>query len=137
MEATALLSLTEAGLYCPAGGFHVDPGRAVERAVVTHAHGDHCRPGHRHLLASPETAVLARTRYGEDAFAAVQPLDYGERLRIGDVTVWLAPAGHVLGSAQVVIEHGGVRAVVSGDYKRRADPAARAFEPVACDLFVT
>ncbi|MEM6422294.1 MAG: DNA ligase-associated DEXH box helicase, partial [Pseudomonadota bacterium] len=137
MEATALLSLTEAGLYCPAGGFHVDPGRAVERAVVTHAHGDHCRPGHRHLLASPETAVLARTRYGEDAFASVQQLDYGERLKIGDVTIWLAPAGHVLGSAQVVIEHGGRRAVVSGDYKRRTDPAARAFEPVACDLFVT
>ncbi|MEL6774379.1 MAG: ligase-associated DNA damage response exonuclease [Pseudomonadota bacterium] len=135
--ADALLTLTDDGLYCPAGGFHIDPIRPVERAVVTHAHGDHCRAGHRHLLASPETAVLARTRYGEDAFGTVQSLDYGECLTVGGVTLWLAPAGHVLGSAQVAIEAGGRRAVVSGDYKRRVDPASRPFEVVPCDLFVT
>ena len=132
-----LLTLRPEGLYCPAGGFFVDPLRPVERAVVTHAHADHCRAGHRHLLATPETAALARARFGSEAFGAVQPAGPGERVRVGDVTVRLAPAGHVLGSAQVVIEGGGSRAVVSGDYKRRADPSCAAFEPVPCDLFVT
>ncbi|MEO0820831.1 MAG: ligase-associated DNA damage response exonuclease [Pseudomonadota bacterium] len=137
MPPRPLLTLTDAGLYCPAGGFHIDPTRAVERAVVTHGHGDHCRPGHAALLATPETIAIAQTRYGADAFAAVQPLDCGEVLRIGDVALRLAPAGHVLGSAQVVVEAGGRRDVVSGDYKRRADPSCAPFEPVACDLFVT
>ena len=137
MTAADLLTLTPAGLYCPAGGFHIDPTRAVERAVVTHAHSDHCRAGHRHLLATTETVALARARCGEEAFGETQALGYGERLRVGDVTLWLAPAGHVLGSAQVVIEGKGARAVVSGDYKRRVDPSCATFEPVACDLFVT
>lgn len=137
MNARDLLTLTDQGLYCPAGDFHIDPVRPVPRAVVTHAHGDHCRPGHEALLASPETVVIAKTRYGEDAFASTQALDYGEVIRVGDVDLRLAPAGHVLGSAQVVIEKGGVRAVVSGDYKRRADPSCQPFELVPCDLFVT
>jgi len=137
MSQPALLTLTEAGLYCPAGDFHIDPVRPVPRAVVTHAHGDHCRPGHATLLASPETVEIAWTRYGADAFGAVQRLGWGERLEVGDVRLRLVPAGHVLGSAQVVIERGGRRAVVSGDYKRRADPSCAPFEPVACDLFVT
>ncbi|MEM7498920.1 MAG: ligase-associated DNA damage response exonuclease [Pseudomonadota bacterium] len=137
MRARDLLTLTDEGLYCPAGGFHIDPVRPVARAVVTHAHGDHCRPGHEALLASPETEVIARARYGEEAFGTTQALDYGEVLRIGDVDLRLAPAGHVLGSAQVVIEMGGKRAVVSGDYKRRGDPSCAPFELVPCDLFVT
>lgn len=134
---SGLLTLTPAGLWCPAGGFHVDPTRAVERAVVTHAHSDHCRPGHGAVLATAETLALARARLGEAAFGEAQALGYGERLRVGEVTLWLAPAGHVLGSAQVVIEGGGRRAVVSGDYKRQTDPSCTAFEPVECDLFVT
>ncbi|MEM6974246.1 MAG: ligase-associated DNA damage response exonuclease [Pseudomonadota bacterium] len=134
---TELLTLTDEGLFCPAGGFHIDPVRPVERAVVTHAHGDHCRPGHRHLLASPETVIIAKTRYGAEAFGATQTLGYGTALRVGDVDLRLAPAGHVLGSAQVVLEAGGRRAVVSGDYKRRHDPASAPFELVECDLFVT
>ncbi|MEM6489531.1 MAG: ligase-associated DNA damage response exonuclease [Pseudomonadota bacterium] len=133
----SLLTLTDQGLYCPPGGFHIDPVRPVDRAVVTHAHGDHCRPGHRHLLASPETVEIAQVRYGADAFGAVQRLAIGEVVRVGDVDLSLAPAGHVLGSAQVVLEARGRRAVVSGDYKRRADPSCAPFEPVACDLFVT
>ncbi|MEO1724586.1 MAG: ligase-associated DNA damage response exonuclease [Pseudomonadota bacterium] len=137
MQARDLLTMTEQGLYCPQGDFHIDPVRPVPRAVVTHAHGDHCRPGHEALLASPETVVIAKTRYGDDAFASTQALDYGEVIRIGDVDLRLAPAGHVLGSSQVVIEKGGVRAVVSGDYKRRGDPSCQPFELVACDLFVT
>ena len=132
-----LLTLTEAGLYCPAGDFHIDPVRPVRRAVVTHAHADHCRAGHEAMLASAETVSLATTRYGAEAFGSVQALGWGEPVRVGDVEIRLAPAGHVLGSAQVVVEAQGRREVVSGDYKRRADPSCRDFELVTCDLFVT
>ncbi|MEM9100285.1 MAG: ligase-associated DNA damage response exonuclease [Pseudomonadota bacterium] len=132
-----LLSLTPEGLYCAAGGFHIDPHRPVSRAVVTHGHADHCRAGHAHALATPETLAIAAVRYGEDAFGQSQSLAYGEVLDIGEVTVSLRPAGHVLGSAQVVIERGGRREVVSGDYKPRPDPSCTAFEPIRCDLFVT
>ena len=137
MNAAPLLETRPGGLYCPAGDFYVDPVRPVPQAVVTHAHADHCRPGHGALLATPETVALARTRYGADAFGATQALAPGEPLRIGEVDLRLVPAGHVLGSAQVVVERGGARAVVSGDYKRHGDPTCAPFEPVACDLFVT
>lgn len=137
MRATELLQLRPEGLWCPAGRFHVDPVRPVDRAVVTHAHADHCRPGSRALLATAETVAIARARFGPSAFARVQPIPTGAPLRIGDATVTLVPAGHVLGSAQVVIEAGGARAVVSGDYKRRADPTCAPFQPAPCDLFVT
>lgn len=132
-----LLILSPEGLYCPAGGFHIDPSRPMARAVVTHGHADHCRPGHAAILATPETAAIAAARYGDGAFGRVETLGYGAPVRIGDVTVRLAPAGHVLGSAQIVIERGGMRAVVSGDYKRAPDPTCAPFEPVVCDLFVT
>ncbi|MEM9140483.1 MAG: ligase-associated DNA damage response exonuclease [Pseudomonadota bacterium] len=137
MRARDLITPRAGGLWCEAGGFFVDPGQAVDRAIVTHGHGDHCRPGHKALLASPETARIAATRYGDAAFGRIETLPYGEERRIGDVTVRLVPAGHVLGSAQVVIEAHGARAVVSGDYKRHADPTAAPFELVPCDLFVT
>ncbi len=130
------LELRPEGLYCRPGGFYIDPSRPVDRAVVTHGHGDHARPGHRAVLATPETLAIMGVRYPDDR-AMYDPMPLGERRTIGDVMVWLAPAGHVLGSAQVVIEHGGARAVISGDYKRTGDPTAAAFEPVRCDLFVT
>jgi putative mRNA 3-end processing factor len=126
-----------AGLFCEPGGFFVDPLRAVERAVITHAHSDHARPGHRAVLASPATLALMRARLGDGAGEAQQPLAWGERIRLGEVTLWLQPAGHVLGSAQVAIEYRGSRVVVSGDYKRQPDPTSDAFEPVPCDVFVT
>lgn len=137
MRARDLLEPRPEGLWCPPGGFFIDPLRAVDRAVITHGHADHCRPGHGAALMTPGTAAIARTRYGADAFGSVQALPEGEALTIGDVSVRLVPAGHVLGSAQVVIEAGGARAVVSGDYKRHADPTCQPFEPVPCDLFVT
>ncbi|MEM9012569.1 MAG: ligase-associated DNA damage response exonuclease [Pseudomonadota bacterium] len=132
-----LLQVRDAGIWCPPAGVWIDPVRAVDRAVVTHAHGDHCRPGSRALLATPETCAIARARYGDEAFGNVQPLPPGEALRLGEATIRLVPAGHVLGSAQVVVEAGGRRAVVSGDYKRAADPTCAAFELTPCDLFVT
>lgn len=137
MRARDLIEPRDGGLWCAPGGFHIDPGHAVERAIVTHAHADHCRPGHKALLASPETALIAQTRYGDMAFGDVQLLDYDSPLTIGDVTVRLVPAGHVLGAAQVVVEAGGARAIVSGDYKRVDDPTCREFQVVPCDLFVT
>ena len=126
-----------AGLRCLVGGFHVDPVRPVDRAVITHGHSDHARPGHGAVLATPETIAIMKARLGENCAGSFQPLRYGEPLAIGDVTVRLVPAGHILGSAQVAIEHRGRRAVISGDYKRSFDATAAPFEPVRCDLFVT
>ena len=137
MRPADLLTLTDSGLYCPAGGFHVDAQFPVERCIVTHGHADHCRPGHRAMLGTPETVRIAKTRYGEDAFATTEDLPYGEVRRVGDVEVSLHPAGHVLGSAQVLIEKDGARVVVSGDYKTRADPSCEDFALVPCHLFVT
>ena len=125
---------TAQGLYCPGGGFHLDPLGPVERAVVTHAHGDHARPGHGSYLCTPPTAALIRKRVGD---ARVETLDYGERIRVGEVTLSLHPAGHMLGSAQARIEGEAGVWVFSGDYKRQADPTCPALEPQRCDVFVT
>ena len=135
--ATWLRSLPH-GLFCEPGGFFIDPLRAVDRAVITHAHSDHARPGHRHVLATRETLALMRARMGpERAGDAQQVLAWGEALDLNGVEVRLLPAGHVLGSAQVAMTYRGSRAVVSGDYKRQPDPTCRGFEPVPCDVFVT
>lgn len=132
------LQPTPSGLYCLPGDFHIDPLRVVQHAIITHGHSDHARPGHEHVLATPETLAIMRTRMGEErAGGFLQPLSYGEALKIKGVTVRLVPAGHVLGSAQVVMEYQGSRAVVSGDYKRQPDPTCAPFEPVRCDVFVT
>ncbi|HYC06035.1 MAG TPA: ligase-associated DNA damage response exonuclease [Azospirillaceae bacterium] len=125
------------GLWVAPGNFHIDPVRAVERAVITHGHADHARPGHARVLATPDTLAIMESRYGEGSGASKQALPYGRPLTIGDVRVTLVPAGHVLGSAQIVLEHAGSRVVVSGDYKRRPDPTCAPFEPVPCDVFVT
>jgi putative mRNA 3-end processing factor len=131
------LAVDRRGLYCRPGGFHIDPHGASPRAVITHAHSDHARAGHDHVLATTETLAFMQTRLGTVARLGSQAAAYGERLQVGEVTLTLVPAGHVLGSAQLVIEWQGRRAVVSGDYKRSADPTCPAFEPVACDLFIT
>lgn len=125
------------GLHCLPGGFHVDPHAPVERAIITHGHSDHARPGHGAVLATPDTIAIMKLRLGAGAAGSFQSLAYGETLQIGGVTVSLQPSGHILGAAQLVIEHQGQRAVVSGDYKRQTDPTCDAFEVVPCDLFVT
>lgn len=126
------------GLYCPAGGFHIDPWRPVERAVITHAHADHARWGHAHYLASSDSAGVLRSRLGE---IDLQTLAYGERLRLGAATISLHPAGHVLGSAQVRIEVAGRVWVASGDYylsgHDERNPTCPPFEPVRCECFIT
>lgn len=130
-----MLHATTDGLFCAAGAFHVDPPGAVDLAIVTHAHGDHARPGAtRYVCATPGLPLL-RQRLGPDA--VIEGWAYGETHRLGDVDVSLHPAGHVLGSAQVRIADGRETWVVSGDYKRQDDPTCAPFEVVACDTFVT
>jgi putative mRNA 3-end processing factor len=125
------------GLYCAAGGFFIDPVRPVDRALVTHGHADHARPGHAHVLATRQTLDIMAIRYGAAFAGSTQSAAYGARLAIGDAVVTFFPAGHVLGSAQIRVAAHGQTIVVSGDYKRRPDPTCDAFEPVACDVFVT
>ena len=131
------MRVTPLGLYCEPGDFHVDPARPVSRAVISHGHADHARPGHDSVLATPETLAVMDARYGDRAGRAQHPLPCGESLTHRGVRITLVPAGHVLGSAQVVLEWRGSRIVVSGDYKRSPDPTCAPFEPVRCDVFVT
>ena len=123
------------GIYVRPADAWVDPSEPKQRALVTHGHSDHARGGHARVWATAETLAIMECRYGpQDAGCAVA---YGEVVRVGEVDVSFVPAGHVLGSAQIVLEHGGERVVVSGDYKRRPDPTCAPFEPVPCDIFVT
>jgi putative mRNA 3-end processing factor len=131
------LTVDRTGLYCRQGGFHIDPYGGADRALITHGHSDHARPGHDRVLATPETLAFMRTRLGEAARTGAQAAIYGERLMIGEVAVTFYPAGHVLGSAQILLEWKGARVVVSGDYKRSTDPTCPPFELIPCDLFIT
>ena len=130
----AVLELRPEGLYCPAGDFHIDPWRPVERAVFTHAHADHARRGHARALAQRAALGVLRQRLGE---LPIQAVDYGESVTVGGARVSLHPAGHVLGSAQVRVEVGGEVWVVTGDYKLDPDPTCAAFEPVRAHTLIT
>lgn len=132
-----LLTLTPEGLYCPEAGVHIDPVRPVEKAVITHGHADHARSGHGAVLATRQTLDIMAIRYGENFCGAAQAIHYGETLKLRGVDISLHPAGHVLGSAQILLSSAGRRTVVSGDYKRQADPTCAPFEVVPCDTFVT
>jgi len=132
---TDLLVCDDRGFYCPPGDFYVDPWRPVERAVITHAHSDHARWGHKHYLTTAEGAGVLRVRMGPEA--RIDTLAYGRTIERNGVRLSLHPAGHVLGSAQVRIEHQGQVAVVSGDYKTDADSTCTPFEPVRCHHFVS
>ncbi|WP_371395897.1 ligase-associated DNA damage response exonuclease [Fretibacter rubidus] len=126
------------GLYCAPADCFIDPHDAVDRAVITHGHADHARAGHGAVFATPETIDIMRTRYQEASVAGGVPLPYGTRQDLGKgVTLWLAPAGHILGSAQAVLEYDSKRVVISGDFKRHPDPTCPPFEVVPCDVFVT
>ena len=129
-----MIAESSAGLYCEAGGFHIDPWLPVDRALITHAHGDHASPGSRGYLCVESCAAVLRRRLPD---AIIETLPYGRALAIGDVTVSFHPAGHILGSAQIRLERRGEVCVVSGDYKRASDPTCDPFEPVRCDTFIT
>ncbi|MEE4660120.1 MAG: ligase-associated DNA damage response exonuclease [Halieaceae bacterium] len=131
----AIIELTPQGLYCPAGDFHIDPWRPVPRAVITHGHADHARPGNGLYFAEASGAPILRHRLGADI--QLQPLAYGESLSLGRARISLHPAGHILGSAQVRVEVDGEVWVATGDFKRDSDPTCTAFEPVACDTLIT
>jgi putative mRNA 3-end processing factor len=137
MRPDELLRPTPAGLYCEPGGFHIDPVHPVDRALITHGHSDHARAGHGAVLATSETLAIMAARLGEDFSGARQKARLGEAVAINGVTVSFHPAGHVLGSAQIRVEAGGTRIVVSGDYKRQRDPTCLPFEPVKCDVFIS
>ena len=137
MRPHELLVSTPAGLCCPPGGFHIDPLRPVDKALITHGHSDHARPGHGAVLATQETLDLMRLRYGEAFAGATQAVRYGEALTLGGVTVSFHPAGHVLGSAQIRVARNGLTIVASGDYKDVADPTCAPFELLRCDVFIT
>ncbi len=130
-----LVTWTEKGLFCAAGGFYIDPHRAVDVAVVTHAHSDHARRGSRRYICEASGVELLRARLGPNI--QVQPLRYREVITLGEVQVSLHSAGHILGSAQVRIQRGADVWVASGDYKREPDPSCEPFETVACDTFIT
>jgi putative mRNA 3-end processing factor len=137
MRPEDILAQTPAGVCCKIGGFHIDPTRPVERALITHAHSDHARAGHGSVLATVETLDLMRIRYGENFAGSTQAARYGETIDLGGVNVTFHPAGHVLGSAQIAVEANGLRIVASGDYKNVPDPTCAPFELVPCDVFIT
>lgn len=137
MRATDLLVPTPAGLFCAPAGVHIDPVRAVDRALITHGHSDHARAGHGAVLATGETLAIMAARYGEGFTGARQAVGYGETVRIGEVDFTFVPAGHVLGSAQIRASWRGLSIVVSGDYKRQPDPTCAPYEPVRCHVFIS
>lgn len=137
MSLSDLLTQTAAGLYCPQADVHIDPVRPVPRALITHGHSDHARSGHGAVLAMPQTLDIMALRYGTDFCGTRQAIGYGEQVRLGEIDISFHPAGHVLGSAQILLQTPVLRAVVSGDYKRARDPTCLGFELVRCDAFVT
>ena len=137
MNPHQLLHPRPEGLYCPPGDFYIDPVRPVDRALITHGHSDHARPGHGHVMATAETLDIMAIRCGENFAGATQVAKLGEAVNINGVRVSFHPAGHVLGSAQIAVEHNGTRIVASGDYKRTSDPTCAPFELVPCDVFIT
>ncbi|MEZ4806131.1 MAG: ligase-associated DNA damage response exonuclease [Flavobacteriales bacterium] len=131
----ALITFTDRGMFCAAAGVYIDPWRPVDRAIVTHAHSDHARSGMGHYLCHEHSVLLLRHRLGADI--NVEGVRYGEERIINGVRISLHPAGHVIGSAQVRVEHKGEVWVVSGDYKTEHDGLTPAFEPVRCNTFIT
>ncbi len=135
MTTLPLILWTEKGLFCPRGNFYIDPHRAVDLAIVTHAHSDHARRGCTHYICEESGAGLLKARLGKNISLSTHR--YGKPFTVGDVKVSLHSAGHILGSAQVRVEFQGEVWVASGDYKRDRDPSCEPFEKVRCDTFIT
>jgi putative mRNA 3-end processing factor len=135
MAAPPLVAATPRGLYCQAGDFYIDPWAHVRQAVITHAHGDHARPGSERYLTANSGRQLLQIRLGSEV--VIEGIEYGNRVMLGPVQLSLHPAGHILGSAQVRLEHRGQVCVVSGDYKTTRSSTAEPFEPLRCHHFVS
>lgn len=131
------LEIRSEGIYCIPGHFYIDPRSPVENAVITHAHGDHARSGHQRVLASPYTTSIMKVRYGEDCARCLISVHYRDPIVENSVKITFLPAGHILGSAQVLLEYQDSSVIISGDYKRSRDPTCEAFEPRSCDVFIT
>ncbi len=131
------LEIKKEGLYCIPGQFYIDPVTPVAKAVITHAHGDHAQAGHLMVIAQSLTIGIMQIRYGENFAQKHQSLNYYERIELNQVVIYLLPAGHILGSAQIVIEYSGARLIISGDYKRAFDPTCEPFVAEPCDVFIT
>lgn len=131
------LKMRRHGLYCSAGGFYIDPTAPVPRALITHGHSDHAVPGHKQVLATEETIKIMQVRY-PDTSTQYQTIKLQTTLAIGDVTVKFLPAGHILGSAQILMHFKDQKTIlISGDYKRQPDSTCLAYEPHPCDIFIT
>src|SRR3954470_16036872 len=137
MRPEDILLPTPSGVCCKRGAFHIDPTRAVDKALITHGHSDHARAGHGAVLATQETLDIMRLRYGDNFAGRTQAVKYGETIDLNGIKATFRPAGHVLGSAQIAVECGGMRVVASGDYKDARDPTCTPFELVPCDVFIT
>ena len=137
MIDTSWLKISKPGLYVIPAFAHIDPVRAVDTAIITHGHADHARAGHGHVIATPETLAIMSTRYGSNFAGRQTALPYNQHFRLGDVSVKLIPAGHVLGSAQIVLEYANTKIIAAGDYKRRRDPTCEPFQVEQCDVFIT
>lgn len=130
----ALIEFTDRGLYCKTGNFYIDPWRPVERAVITHAHSDHARWGNKYYLCHTDTTPILQQRLGPNQY---QSIGWNEPIYLNGVRVTLFPAGHIIGSSQIKVEHDGEIWVVSGDYKLENDGLSGQFEPVKCHNFIT
>jgi putative mRNA 3-end processing factor len=137
MRPEDILVPTPSGVCCKPGGFHIDPTKPVEKALITHGHSDHARVGHGAVLATQETLDVMKLRYGDKFAGTTQAVRYGETLKLNGAYVSFHPAGHVLGSAQIRVECNDLRVVASGDYKDVSDPTCAPFELVPCDVFIT
>lgn len=137
MRLSSTFEVRPAGLYCAAADVYIDPHHPVDRALITHAHADHARAGHGSVLATAETLAIMAARYGAGFARSTQVAVLGEPIGLDDTIMTFHPAGHVLGSAQIALEQGGQKIVVSGDYKRQPDPTCLGFEPVRCDVFIS
>lgn len=128
---------TPAGLYCPSGGFYIDPVKPVDHALITHGHADHAIAGHRHVMATRRTLEIMAIRYGPQFCGEQTSAALDQSYEIGNAIVSFHSAGHVLGSAQIALKTAGLRFVISGDYKRLPDPTAETFKVIPCDIFIT
>ena len=137
MHPEKWIKTDKTGLYCKTLKAYIDPLQPAEHAIITHAHADHARAGHTHVYATKETLDIMAIRYGKDHAQQTHILEYGEKRLLHKAHLTLYPAGHILGSAQVLIEYAGRRLVHTGDFKRQADPTCAAFEPIPCDVLVT